>query len=90
MAKGPGHVKKQRNSGKVSRPRSRKMKGNSVSKFNDFPFDVLLEIFKLLEPVDLLNLSRVSNRLHGLLGSDNMVSLWKSVCFLHFLSYGCN
>ena len=56
------------------------------SKFlKEIPLDVLLEIFKLLEPIDLLHLSRVSSSLHDLLTSDDTTSLWKSVRLLYHL-----
>lgn len=55
------------------------------SKFmKDIPFDVLLEIFSLLHPGDLLHLSRVSTSLHDLLTSKSLICLWKSVCLLPF------
>jgi hypothetical protein len=53
------------------------------SKFpEDVPLDVLIEIFGLLEPVDLLHLSRVSKSLHDLLSSDDMIFLWNLVRLL--------
>ena len=48
----------------------------------DVPLDVLVEIFRLLEPVDLLHLSRVSKSLHDLLSSNDMIFLWKLVSLL--------
>jgi hypothetical protein len=70
----------------VKSSRGRTKEKNANSKFmTEIPLDVHLEIFKLLEPVHLLHLSRVSKSLHELLTSDNMVSLWKLVCMLLFL-----
>ena len=55
------------------------------SKFiKDMPLDILLEIFSLLEPIDLLYLSRVSKDLHDLLTLNDSSFLWKSVRFLAF------
>ena len=52
------------------------------SKFaKEVPFDVLLEICRYLQPIDLLHLSRVSKSMHDLLTSDDVGFLWKSVCF---------
>ena len=48
------------------------------------PLDILLEIFSLLEPIDLLYLSRVSKDLHDLLTLNDSNFLWKSVRLLAF------
>lgn len=66
-------------------PINEKTNGKTRDWFTFIPLDVCLEIFKLLEPVDLLHISRVSKRLQEFLTSNNMVSLWKSVGFLGFL-----
>ncbi|KAG1776968.1 hypothetical protein EV702DRAFT_1278855 [Suillus placidus] len=42
------------------------------------PIDVLLEIFGLLEPVDLLQLFRVHKAFRKVLSSNNAVSVWKA------------
>src|SRR5258705_7052272 len=42
-----------------NRSKTRGKRGN-INFSIDIPFDILLEIFKLLEPIDLLHLSRVS------------------------------
>ncbi|KAG2342472.1 hypothetical protein BDR05DRAFT_964078 [Suillus weaverae] len=42
------------------------------------PIDVLLEIFGLLEPVDLLQLFRVNKAFRKVLSSNNAVSVWKA------------
>ena len=48
--------------------------------FLALPFDVLLEIFSYLEPVDLLHLSSASRYLFRLLRSDETLYIWTSVC----------
>ena len=59
----------------------------SVSKLmNDIQFDILLEIFSLLEPNDLLHFSRVSKGLHDLLTSNDLLFLWKLIRMLGLLS----
>lgn len=52
----------------------------------DVPLDILIEIFRLLEPIDLLYLSRVSKSLHDLLSSNDMIFLWKLVRLLLSIS----
>ena len=58
----------------------------SDSGFLELPFDVLLEIFSLLEPVDLLHLSSASRYLLRLLRSDDTLYIWTSVRFFSCLS----
>ena len=53
----------------------------SDSGFLELPFDVLLEIFSLLEPVDLLHLSSASRYLLRLLRSNDTLYIWTSVRF---------
>ncbi len=57
-----------------------KGKEENLKFMKDIPFDVLLEIFSLLQPDDLLHLSRVSTSLRDLLTSKSLICLWKSVC----------
>jgi len=86
--KNPRNSKKQRTSkekdaSNAGQPRRRiKGKEENSKLLKDVPLDVLLEIFRLLEPVDLLHFSRVSKSLHDLLTSNDLSSLWKSVCSL--------
>ena len=57
----------------------RKRKGKESVFMKELPLDVVLEIFGLLEPIDLLHLSRVSKSLHDLLTSSDVTFLWKLV-----------
>jgi len=59
----------------------KKVKGKRghLKMMNEMPVDVLLEIFCLLEPVDLLHLSRVSKSLRRLLLANNVLYIWKLV-----------
>jgi hypothetical protein len=41
------------------------------------PLDILFEIFSLLLPIDVLNLSRASKALRGVLLEKSAVSIWK-------------
>jgi len=59
---------------------------SSDSGFLELPFDILLEIFSLLEPVDLLHLSSASRYLLRLLRSDDALYIWTSVRFFSCLS----
>jgi hypothetical protein len=46
----------------------------------ELPLDVLLEIFKFVQPMDLLNLSYTSKELRSILLADYASSLLKKVC----------
>jgi hypothetical protein len=80
-AKGNRNVKKQKTAKDAiaHRSNSDKIKGKSANSQLDIPIDVLLEIFRRLQPVDLLHLSRVSRNLHDLLTSEDVTFLWKFV-----------
>ncbi|KAJ7497574.1 hypothetical protein FB451DRAFT_1211984 [Mycena latifolia] len=59
--------------------RSRKkliLKGNGP--FLDLPFDILLEILKILHPLDLLYLSRTNKTLRGFLLDRSNASIWRT------------
>ncbi|KAG2338543.1 hypothetical protein BDR05DRAFT_1004117 [Suillus weaverae] len=53
-------------------------KKTTLSLIVTMPIDILLEIFGLLEPADLLYLSRTSKAFRAVLLSNNAVSVWKS------------
>jgi hypothetical protein len=54
------------------------------SKFMELTVDIHLEVFKLLDPVNLFHLSRVSIKFYKFLTSNTMNYLWKLVSFLFF------
>jgi len=56
-----------------------KFKRGHLKMMNEMPVDVQLEIFCLLEPVDLLHLSRASKSLRKLLLANNVLYIWKLV-----------
>lgn len=45
----------------------------------EMPVDILLEIFSRVEPLDLLQLSRATKALRGIITSPNVAFLWKTV-----------
>ncbi|KAG2083948.1 hypothetical protein BD769DRAFT_1397808 [Suillus cothurnatus] len=53
-------------------------KKKTLSLIVTMPIDILLEIFGLLEPADLLYLSRTSKAFRKVLLSNNAVSVWKA------------
>jgi hypothetical protein len=89
---------------KVSRLDGKNETGNNRTDYNkvkgkrghlklmkEMPMEILLEILCLLEPVDLLHLSRASKSLRGLLLSNNIVYLWKLVPGFSFQIFrSCN
>jgi hypothetical protein len=68
-----------------AKPTAKRAKENSRSKrkqqtiLTELPLDVLLEIFKILLPLDLLNLSYTSKELRSILLADYASSLWTKV-----------
>ena len=65
----------------ANNPNRKRKRGDSVF-MKELPIDVVLEIFGLLEPIDLLHLSRVSKGLHNLLTSSDVTFLWNLVCLI--------
>lgn len=68
----------------VSAPRQddfRKIKGRrgKLKVMTELPFDILLEIFGYLEPLDLLNISRATKELRAFITGENTTVLWKQV-----------
>ncbi|KAG1785897.1 uncharacterized protein HD556DRAFT_84031 [Suillus plorans] len=53
-------------------------KKKTLSLIVTMPIDILFEIFGLLEPVDLLHLSRTTKAFRKVLLSNNAVSVWKA------------
>ncbi|KAI0822848.1 hypothetical protein BC628DRAFT_1326507 [Trametes gibbosa] len=55
-------------------PKSRR---RILSKLVDMPLDILYEIFGLLHPLDLLNLSRTTKALRNILMQHSAISIWR-------------
>lgn len=75
---------KQQDAAASSVPRQddfRKIKGRrgKLKAMTELPFDVLLEIFGHLEPLDLLNISRATKELRAFITGENTAVLWKQV-----------
>ncbi len=62
----------------------RKIKGRrgKLKAMTELPFDILLEIFGYLEPLDLLNISRATKELRAFITGENTTVLWKQVCVI--------
>jgi hypothetical protein len=50
----------------------------------ELPLDVLFEIFKSLQPLDLLNLSYTAQELRSILTAEYAASIWKKVLYMSF------
>ncbi|KAG2137149.1 uncharacterized protein EDB93DRAFT_769323 [Suillus bovinus] len=77
-AKKRARVVKTLNTGVTPPARASSRKKKILSLIVTMPIDILLEIFGLLEPADLLHLSRASKAFRKVLLSNNAVSVWKA------------
>lgn len=77
-AKKRARAAKALNTGMVPATKGSSRKKKTLSLIVTMPIDILFEIFVLLEPEDLLYLSRASKAFRKVLLSDNAVSVWKA------------
>ncbi|KAJ7841337.1 hypothetical protein B0H14DRAFT_1047269 [Mycena olivaceomarginata] len=48
-----------------------------LSSFIEFPMEIVVEIFSLLDPIDLLNLARTTKEFRGILMTRSLAFVWK-------------